>query len=114
VDVYNEKSGVEVDAVILDSRRNGTVPASLHWNLQCDTTERELRGDTAVTPTTTVDESGALTCIARIEVPGSLNAIQHPGNWRELKKLLVIANKGLDDEFSTEYEYYVKNLRGRS
>jgi hypothetical protein len=114
VDVYNEKSGVEIDAVFLDSRRNGTVPATVHWNLQCDTTERELRSDTEVTPTTTVDESGELTCTARIEVPGDLNKIQRNNNWRELKKLLVIANKGLDDEFSTEYEYYVKNLRGRS
>jgi hypothetical protein len=26
----------------------------------------------------------------------------------------VIANKGRDDEYSQEYEYYVKNLRGRT
>jgi hypothetical protein len=114
VDVYNERSGIEIDAVFLDNRRNGTIPDTVHWNLQCDATRRELQGDTQVFPVSVVDESGALTCTARIEVSGSLNAIQHPGNWRELKKLLVIANKGLDDEFSTEYEYYVKNLRGRS
>jgi hypothetical protein len=114
MDVWNEKSGIELDAAFLDSDRRGTIPSSVHWNLHCEDTKRELRGDTEITPTTVVDESGNITCIAHIEVPGSLNAIQSNRNWRERKKLLVIANKGLDSEFSQEYEYYVLNLRGRS
>jgi hypothetical protein len=114
MDVYNEKSGVEVDAAFLDNRRRGTIPITVHWNLHCETTKRELQGDTELTPETTVDESGEVTCVVHIEVPGPLNAIQSNSNWRELKKLLVIANKGRDDEYSQEYEYYVKNLRGRT
>jgi hypothetical protein len=114
MDIVNEKSGIELDCSFLDSNRLGTVPATVHWNLQCETTGRELRGDTEAVFESSTDEEGNVTATAHIEVPGSLNTIQHNGNWRELKTLLVIANKDRDDEYSQEYQYYVKNLRGRS
>lgn len=113
MDVVNEKAGIEVDAAFFDSKRNGTIPATVHWNLHCEDTKRVLQDDTEVAFETSVDEDGNITSVAHIEVPGSLNAIQNDRHPRERKKLLVIANKDRDDEFSQEYEYYVRNLRGR-
>ncbi len=114
MDLYNEKSGVEVTASFTDSTNEGTIPPTVHWNLVCKTTLKTLQEDTEVFPVAVVDESGVLTCTVEIEIPGSLNAIQRNANKRELKELLVIANKDLSGEFSQGYEYYVVNKQGRS
>jgi hypothetical protein len=113
MDVINERSGVEFTAHFEDANGVPTVPASVHWNLVCETTSKVLQSDTAIDPVTISDESGIVDCYVTVNIPGSLNAMQG-GDWRELKTLLVIASKDQDGEFSQEYQYYVKNVKGRS
>jgi hypothetical protein len=60
-----------------------------------------------------VEESGIADCYAIIEVPGSLHAIQNPRNTRELKTLLIVADKDLSSEYSHAHQYYVRSRRGR-
>jgi hypothetical protein len=114
MDVVREGDGIELDAAFLDNRRNGSSPESVHWSLYCETTKQELQAPTAVAPEVTVNEDGSVTATARIDVPGGLNAIHNNRNWRELRTLLVTANLGTDRQFTEEYQYYVKNLAGRS
>lgn len=113
MDVINERSGVEFTAHFADARDIPTVPVTVHWRLDCESTGTVLQPDTEVTPVTVTDESGIVDVYVTINVPGSLNTIQGNGNWRELKTLLVIAAKDTDGEYSQEYQYYVKNIRGR-
>jgi hypothetical protein len=111
---YNERTGLEKEVSFTDADNLPTLPGSVHWNLYCETTRTVLQGDTAVSVTATVGADGVTRYTSRFDIPGSLNAIQNDRNRRELKKLLVIANKGEDEEFSEEMQYYVVNLRGRS
>lgn len=114
MDVFNEKSGVEFTAHFSDTLNTPTIPSTVHWRLDCETNGTVIRDWTEVTPTVVTDESGITDVTADIAVPGSLNAIQSSKNARELKTLLVVAAKDTDSEFSQTYQYYVKNLRGRS
>lgn len=112
MDVINERSGVEFTAHFEDAAGNPTVPPSVHWRLDCESTGKVLQSDTAIDPVTVTDESGIVDCYVTVNIPGSLNTIQG-GDWRELKTLLVIAAKDTDGEYSQEYQYYVRNIRGR-
>lgn len=111
---YNEKSGVEFEASFFDADGNPTPPGAVMWRLDCETSQTVLRDFTSVDWVESVGPDGQPIYTALIEVPGSLNAIQKNGNAQELKKLLVVANKDQDDEYSEEYRYTVRNLRGRS
>ena len=114
MDVYNERNGVEFKAHFADAYDTPTIPSTVHWRLDCETTNTVLQGDTEIAAETLSDESGVVDVFASIEVPGALNAIQNNRNAKELKTLLVIADKGMSSEYSQTYQYYVKNLRGRS
>jgi hypothetical protein len=111
--MFNERSGVEVTAHFSDATGLPAIPASVHWNLLCDTTDTVLQPDTVAEPVIVSDESGVVDCYVSLTIPGALNVMQ--GNdRRELKTLLVIADKDRDSEYSQEYQYYVRNVKGRS
>lgn len=114
MDVYNERTGFELVARPTDTGDNPTVPSTLHWRLDCETTGKELQGWTEVTPTSVLSESGLVDVYATIEVPASLNVIQDSRNWKERKTLLVSAAKDQSGEYNEVYQYDIKNLRGRS
>ena len=113
MDVYNERTGVELNAHFSDALNSPTVPSTVHWRLDCEATGTVLRDWTEVTPVTVQDETGLVDVYATVEVPASLNAIQRSGSARELKTLLISAAKDGDGEYNETYQYYVKNLRGR-
>lgn len=112
--VLNEKSGLEHRAHFSDTFGAPTIPATVHWRLDCQTTGTVLQDWTEVTPVTVSDETGITDVYALIEIPGALNAIQSDSNPRELKTLLVVAAKDQPSEYSEVLSYYVRNLRGRS
>lgn len=114
MDVFNEKSGVEFTAHFSDTQNSPTIPSTVHWNHWCETNKREVSADALITPVIDSGESGIVDVYASIEVPGWDNALINPNNARELRTILVIADKGLSSEVSQTYQYYVKNLRGRS
>lgn len=110
--IFNERSGLEVTAHFANANGVPVIPTTVHWNLHCDTTEKVLQADTAIDPVLISDESGIVDCYVTINVPGSLNVMQG-GGQRELKTLLVIADKDQSSEYSQEFTYYVRNIRGR-
>jgi hypothetical protein len=110
----NEKSGHEFSVEFKDADGVPTQPTTAHWRLDCETTRKALQDDTALTVIASTDDNGITHYRATVEVPGSLNAIQNNRNAREMKKLLVIADKDSAREYSLEVTYAVVNLRGRS
>lgn len=112
--VYNERSGVEFQAWFESTPGVPTVPTTVHWRLHCVTSDKALQDDTEVTPEIVSDGTGITGVKVTIDVPGSLNAIQNDRNSRELKQLLIIADKDTDREFSETREYYVRNVKGRT
>lgn len=111
--VVNERSGFEFSAEFEDADGAPTLPASVHWNLWCEASQKQLRDFTQVSPVAVAGTDGITRYIVTIDVPSSLNAIQYPRNASEQKKLLVVANKDQPSEFSIEHAYVVRNLRGR-
>lgn len=111
----NERSGVEFDARFFATGDSPTVPTSAHWRLDCETTGTAVVDWTAVTPVVEMDDLGNIaSCYVRIEIAGASNAILDAANRRETKSLLVVADKDLPREYSTLYQYSVRNLRGRA
>jgi hypothetical protein len=114
MDALNERAGVELQTDFADSFNQPTVPVSVHWRLDCETTGNVLRDWTEITPTVETDESGLSKVYATIDIPGSLNAIQSNRNYREKKTLWVVAGKDTEREYSETYEYWIMNRRGRT
>jgi hypothetical protein len=115
-DVYSELSGVPVEIAIEDDD-GPVVPATLHVRSHCETTCQDLGDWVELTPVQENDDFGNLLRVtASYLVPGSVNAIRNRNNRRELKSLLVVANKDLDNEFAKEppYQYYVVRRAGRT
>jgi len=110
----NERTGMEIEARFFDADDAPTAPTTVHWQLICDTTNQTVQDWTLVASTQEVDEFGQITGVrVDIQIPGPLNAIQKNGNRKELKRLIVAANKDEAGEYSEEYAYYVRNLPGR-
>jgi len=112
----NERAGLEYDARFFDSAKRPALPATAHWRLDCETTGRVLQDWTELAVQSSTGATGLVTSVfALIEIDGSLNAIQSNKNARELKTLLIVANKDLPREYSVNppYQYYVRNNRGR-
>lgn len=110
---YNENSGVECIASFFDATHLASLPQTVHYRLDCQTTGKNIIPDTQVVPAVTLNSSGVSEVTALIEIPGSANAIQNRRNKREVKVLLVVADKDLPSECSQEYSYYVRNIQGR-
>jgi hypothetical protein len=110
----NERNGREFRVEFYDQDHIPTLPETVYWRLDCATTKRSLSDWASVSPVTEVSTDGTTVYYAVIEVPASSNVIQQNRNSREVKKLLVVADKDTDREYSDEYEYVVVNLQGRS
>jgi hypothetical protein len=108
--VYVEKSGVEFQAWFEANPGTPTIPASAHWKLYDVTNEKTLQDWTELTPTTESDETGITGVKVTIDIPGSLNVIQESKNSRELKRLIVVAAKDTDREFSETRDYYIRKV----
>jgi hypothetical protein len=109
----NERNGREFRVEFYDHDHIPTLPGSVHWRLDCATSKREVSALASVTPLTETSTDGTVVYYAVIDIPASSNVIQQTRNSREIKKLLVIADKDTDREYSEEYEYVVVNLQGR-
>lgn len=102
-------------AVFKDDDESPLVPNTVHWRLDCSTTNQVVRDWTAVAPQYTFDDYGQVTVsYAIINIPSAANAILDSCNPRELKRLIVCTNKDTDGERKDVVSYYVNNLQGVS
>jgi hypothetical protein len=111
--VSNERSGREFECWFEATPGVPTAPTTVHWKLDCVTTRKSLSEFAELTPEILSDETGITGCKVVIDVPGSLLAIQNDNNVREVKHLLVVADKDTDREYSKDVEFYVRNVPGR-
>lgn len=107
IPTYNERSGVEFTAAFEDVQGTPVIPATAHWRLSCETTGRVMQDWTAVTPNLV---TGAVVQ-ADIVVSGVLMTLCESQNQRELKSLLIVADKDGEREYSEEYQFYVRRVR---
>ena len=110
---YNENSGVEFLVSFKDTAGNASLPTTVHYRLDCRTTLATLIDWTSAVPDVAINSSGVSEVTASLAVPGIANAIQNDRNNREIKTLLVVADKDLPSEYSQEYSYVVRNIQGR-
>jgi hypothetical protein len=108
--IYNEHAGVEVTSYF-EGGGVPTNPTTVHWRLDCVTTDTALIDWTEQGVSVEVDESGTTRYYVVILIPGSANVIQKTANKQELKEVTIVADKDQDREFSETYQYYVKNTK---
>ena len=111
----NESSGFALDVSVLDAGGTASQPSTLEWRLLCVSTDATLQNWTAITPTLAYDANGAIIAVtAELSIPGTLNALQTSGLAQEEKAVIVVADRGLATEWSTEGQYFVVRLQARS
>lgn len=109
-EVYDERQGAEITAYF-EGQGIPVLPTSVHHRLYCLTTNQEVIGFTEDTVNVAVDDSGITRYYTSILIPGSANTIRKSSNARELKELMVIADKDTDREYSQRFQYYVLNTK---
>jgi hypothetical protein len=108
--VYNEKSGIEFEAWFETEPGVPTVPSSVHWKLLDVNTDTTLQDWTAVVAVIESDETGITGVRSTIDVSGQLNVMTDTSKTRELKRVLIVADKDSAREYSQERDYYVKKV----
>jgi hypothetical protein len=103
VKLYDEATGAPV------------MPTTLEWRMKCLATRQILSDYATATVEAVYDQLGQLSGYrSNIPIPASLNAIQNSNNRQEEKAIDIVADRGLESEWSTEVDYYVRKRRART
>jgi hypothetical protein len=115
-DIVKERNAKRVVVNFQDDETGEPVAVSTsEWRMDCLTNDSLVQDWTASTVQTITGDLGVVTEYrTTIAIPAGLNAIINDANKRELKKVSVRADRGLDTEFGTKVEYYVVNEKGRT
>lgn len=98
----NEREYFKLRWTVLDENAAQSVPRSMRYRIDCQSTGKNL------VPWTDV----ALAATTTLAVPSAVNAIQSSGNSRETKVITVDTNYDDDDRVPAEYAWDVRNLGG--
>lgn len=110
----SENDGLEFRVRFFDaSGARPAIPETVHWRLDCETTGRELQGWTALDPETVAGLSGVSEVYVDLDISGQLNRIQQNRNKTEVKTVQVVADKDGARQYSDDFQYAVRNMRGR-
>lgn len=99
----NENKARYVTVSFYDENGDAVTPTTVEWRFYCDTTDAEVAAWATETPATSVT----------ITVPSTYNVIRKSTNKRELKLLMVSADRGLSTEWNQEISWYVTNRKAR-
>lgn len=115
-DIVQERNTKRLVVEFRDSETGDPVQvATAEWRIDCLTNDQMLQDFTLSAIETVQDELGAVTAYkTTIAIPAPLNRIVDDRNKRELRQVQVVADRGLDTEFSTNVEFYVVNRKGRT
>ena len=115
-DIVNERNAKRVVVNFQDDETGEPVSVSTsEWRMDCLTNDSMVQDWTASTVQTITGDLGVVTEYrTTIAIPAGLNTIINDANKRELKLVQVVADRGLDTEFSAQVEYYVVNRKGRT
>lgn len=98
----NEREYFKLRWTVLDENAAHSVPRSMRYRVDCQTTGR------ALIPWTDIP----LLATTVLAIPSSVNAIQVGSNARETKVITVDTNYNDDDRVPAEYAWEVRNLGG--
>ena len=96
----NERTTAYLVLTFKDKDGNLVTPQSITYNIHCLTNNIEIRGNTSVTPDTSVE----------ITITPTENRIIDPNNKYERRLITVVATYNINDEATAQYEYRVLNL----
>ena len=99
--IVNENSTAYLTLTFKDKNGNLATPQTIIYNIHCLTNGQEIKGDTNVTPASSVE----------ITITPNENRIIDPNNKYERRLVTVTATYNANDEVTAEYEYKVLNLR---
>ena len=102
LDRVNEGSFYDVTANFLDSANAPTVPDSVRYKIDCETSGKAIRGWTSVTPAATVT----------ITATAAENAIVSDINRSETKVMTIQVDQGTDRQYNSNRKWLVLNLKG--
>lgn len=74
-------------------------PSSIKYRIDCLSSGAQLTDWTSVS---------AASSVAQV-IPASAQSIQRETNWRERRKVTVMANDGLSTQYQGAFDYYVEN-----
>ena len=99
----NEDSAFTATAYFLTrSTKAASTPTTVHYRVDCLTTEKALKDWTSVTPGNSVS----------IAITAGMNNIQEGVSQKEHKQLIVQINRGLDTQVTQFAIWKVRNLFG--
>jgi hypothetical protein len=101
-DRVNEGSFYDVIVRPLDAANASTVPSTMRYRIDCETTGNTVRDWTTVTP------SAAVT----VTVTATENAIVSNSNRTEKKVMTVQADYGESRQYTDKHKWIVVNLQG--
>lgn len=98
----SEGSVAYVEATFKDRTGALVAPASARYRVDCRTTGTALVVWTAIS---------GVTSVQLIEIGSTVNAMVIAGNDLEVKTITVEATYNANDKITSDYDYFVKNLR---
>jgi hypothetical protein len=115
-EIVNERNAKTVRVKLYDEATGLPVlPTTLEWRMKCVSSNRVLSDYAPATVETVYDQIGQLSEYrSNIPIPASLNAMQNPCARQEERVIDIVADRGLETEWSTEVTYYVRKRRGRT
>ncbi len=115
-DIVNERNAKRIVVNFQDDETGEPVSVStVEWRMDCLTNDQQVQDWTTSAVQVVTGDLGEVTEYkTTIAVAAGNNRILNDSNKRELKLVQVVADRGLDTEFSTDVEYYVVNRKGRT
>ena len=101
MDSVNEGSTAYLAVTFRDRDGNAAAPSSVSYRIDCLTTGQEVRGDTVVSPGSSIEITLAPSDTAILD-----------GNSYERRRVTVQAAYSGGEAINAQYDYQVKNLTG--
>ncbi len=98
----NERTTCYLQVTFFDKAGQLAEPSRVDWRLDDITTGQAVVPLTQITPGATVE----------ITVLAAYNAMRSPGNAREQRRVTVIAEYGMGDQVTGQWDYHLVNLSG--
>ena len=104
LEIVNEESTAYLTVQFKDKDGNLAAPSSASYRIDCLTNGQEVRGDTALTPASSIEITLTDTDYAIIDQTNSV----------ERRLVTIMASYGAGDDINDEYEHDLKNLRKKT
>lgn len=102
LEIVDEGTSAYLTVTFKDKAGEQAIPDSINYRVDCLTNNKEIRGDTEITPPAAEVE---------IHLTPADNAIIDQANKTEAKLVTVKASYGAEDAINASYRYNLRNLK---